>query len=101
MSSLLKDLRYILLLVQWDLTKIVRRVIFVAMRSTWFVIQVVFFGPVIAQMVNARGIGLDVSSYYNFYLLGIYTSILFTITASISSAISYALEAVIVKSIVV
>jgi ABC-2 type transport system permease protein len=82
MSSLLKDLRYILLLVQWDLTKIVRRVIFVAMRSTWFVIQVVFFGPVIAQMVNARGIGLDVSSYYNFYLLGIYTSILFTITAS-------------------
>lgn len=72
----------IILLVQWDLTKIRRRVIFVAMRSIWFIVQVVFFGPVIAHMVNARGVGLDIETFYNFYLLGVYTSILFTITAS-------------------
>ncbi|MEM1645657.1 MAG: ABC transporter permease [Ignisphaera sp.] len=82
MQEIFSDLRVIVLLIQWDLMKIMRRVIFVAMRAVWFAVQVAVFGQVLAQMVNARGIGLDASTYYNFYIFGIYTSILFTITAS-------------------
>lgn len=82
MHKILSYLKVIVLLIQWDLTKIMRRVIFVAMRTIWFVVQVTFFGQVLAQIVNARGIGLDAHTYYNFYLFGVYTSILFTITAS-------------------
>lgn len=82
MQKMFNDLRAIIFLIQWDLTKIVRRVIFIAMRAIWFAVQVAFFGQVLAQMVNARVIGLDTSTYYNFYIFGVYTSILFAITAS-------------------
>lgn len=82
MSSSLSNLRTMYLLIQWDLTKISRRTIFVAMRSIWFIAQVIFFGQVLAIMVNTKGIGLDVDGYYKFYLFGVYSSILFTISAS-------------------
>ena len=82
MNSMTTVLRQIFLLVQWDLTKILRRVIFVVMRATWFAIQVSVFGLALAYMVSARSLGLDTQAYYKFYLFGIYTSILFSITAS-------------------
>jgi len=78
----ISNLRAVALLIKWDLFKIAHRAIFIVMRSVWFAIQVIFFGQVLSHMVNSRLVGLDPSSYYRFYLYGIYTSILFTITAS-------------------
>jgi ABC-2 type transport system permease protein len=77
-----RSLNQMLLLIQWDLTKIVRRVIFVIMRATWFAVQVTLFGIALSYMISTRNVGLDPQQYYKFYLLGIYTSILFSITAS-------------------
>lgn len=74
--------RVVALLILWDLTKIVRRVIFVVMRATWFAVQVTLFGIALAYMVNASRFGLNAESYYRFYLFGVYTSLLFAITLS-------------------
>ena len=78
----LQIVRVIALLILWDLTKIMRRVIFVVMRATWFTVQVVFFGIALAYMVNASRFGLDAEGYYRYYLFGVYTSLLFAITLS-------------------
>jgi len=75
----LGSLRHFLLLVLWDLNKMRRRVVFVAMRVAWFAIQVGVFGLAFSYMVQSLKGGSD---YYRFYLLGVYTSILFTMTVA-------------------
>ncbi|MEM0344615.1 MAG: ABC transporter permease [Thermofilaceae archaeon] len=76
------DLRAILLLVQWDLMRMWRRRIFVLMRITWFAVQVSIFGLALTAMVRFRGIISAQLDYYHFYLLGVYTSMLFSISVS-------------------
>jgi len=75
----LDPLRHFLLLVLWDLNKMRRRVVFVAMRVAWFAIQVGVFGLAFSYMVQQLKSGVD---YYRFYLLGVYTSILFSMTVA-------------------
>jgi len=75
----LGSLRHFLLLVLWDLNKMRRRVVFVAMRVAWFAIQVGVFGLAFSYMVQQLKSGVD---YYRFYLLGVYTSILFSMTVA-------------------
>jgi len=78
----LNTLRVLYLLILWDLNKMLRRAVFVAMRVIWFVIQVTVFGLALTAMVRLRGsLPVDVN-YYEFYLLGIYTSMLFSISVS-------------------
>jgi len=80
--SLREDLRGLWLLVLWDLNRMQRRTLFVVMRVTWFAIQVSIFGLALSAMVRFRavaGVNLD---YYHFYLFGVYTSMLFSISVS-------------------
>lgn len=80
--TLREDLRGLWLLVLWDLDKMKRRTLFVVMRVTWFALQVLLFGVALSRMVRFRsivGAGVD---YYHFYLFGVYTSMLFSISVS-------------------
>lgn len=76
------DARALLLLVQWDLMRMWRRRIFVLMRIAWFAVQVSIFGLALAAMVRFRGSISENLDYYHFYLLGVYTSMLFSISVS-------------------
>lgn len=78
MINLRDSLRQLYLLVLYDVRKIFRYKIFILMRIAWFSVQVGFFAYLITAVVSQR-FGSSVT-YYHFYLLGAYTSILFTIT---------------------
>ncbi|MEM3830599.1 MAG: hypothetical protein QXU60_04915 [Sulfolobales archaeon] len=73
-----EDLRMLYLLIIYDLRKILRYKIFILMRVAWFTVQVGFFAYLIAAVVSYR-FGSQIT-YYHFYLLGAYTSILFSIS---------------------
>jgi ABC-2 type transport system permease protein len=80
--SLPRDLEALLLLVRWDLMRMWRRKIFVVMRVVWFAVQVTVFGLALSAMVRFRGVIAQGIDYYHFYLLGVYTSMLFSISVS-------------------
>lgn len=76
-------LREILLISYWDIVRLRNQKVFLAMRLAWFTIQVLVFARVITHIVSqavlqATG-GVD---YYHFYLLGIYTSLLYSTSIS-------------------
>jgi ABC-2 type transport system permease protein len=73
-----ESLRQLYLLILYDIRKIFRYKIFILMRVAWFTVQVGFFAYLITAVVGQR-FGAQ-TTYYHFYLLGAYTSILFTIT---------------------
>lgn len=59
-----------LLIIERDLRKIRRYKFFITMRYTWFIIQVLVFGLAISKIVALE-------NFYRFYLVGVYSSILF------------------------
>jgi len=70
----------VLRVVEWDLMKLKRQKAFIAMRTAWFIIQSLVFGYAISRIARPD-IGVD---YYKFYLLGLYTALLYS--ASIARA---------------
>ncbi|MGC8932341.1 MAG: ABC transporter permease [Candidatus Methanodesulfokora sp.] len=64
-------------LIEKELSKAKRYKFFIAMRFTWFAVQVAVFGVVMSRMVT-------ISRFYDFYLVGVYSSILFTLSVYIS-----------------
>lgn len=81
--DLRNNLKIILLVASWDLMKLKNQKVFLAMRIAWFTLQVLVFARAISYIVS-QGIlaytgGVD---YYYFYLLGIYTSLLYSTSIS-------------------
>ncbi|MEZ0345582.1 MAG: ABC transporter permease [Infirmifilum sp.] len=81
-GRLREDIRGLWLLVLWDLGRMKSRTLFVVMRITWFAIQVSLFGLALSAMVRFRNITGTNLDYYHFYLFGVYTSMLFSISVS-------------------
>ncbi len=77
-KSLLEMLRQLYLVILWDIRKIARYRFFLLMRFSWFIIQVSIFAVLISSLVAVRR-GFTEFNYYQFYLFGVYTSILFSI----------------------
>lgn len=72
------ELKNMLVVAQWDLIKLKNQRIFLAMRLAWFTIQVLVFARAISYIVKqavSEIIGVD---YYYFYVLGVYTSLLYS-----------------------
>ncbi len=72
-------LKTILLIATWDLMKLRNQKVFVAMRLAWFTVQVLVFARAISYIVtrtveNYTG-GVE---YYYFYILGVYTTLLYS-----------------------
>lgn len=80
--SVLHDFKTLTLFVYWDLLRMRRRTMFIAMRVIWFALQVTLFALALSAMVRFRGYVSQSLDYYHFYLLGVYTSILFSISTS-------------------
>jgi len=78
MVNAIDSLRQLYLVMLWDIRKIARYRFFLLMRFSWFIIQVSIFAVLISSLVAARK-GLTDFNYYQFYLFGVYTSILFSI----------------------
>ncbi|MCY0868413.1 MAG: ABC transporter [Desulfurococcus sp.] len=65
---------------EWDLRRLWSEKVFVTMRFTWFAIQVLVFARAISLIVSSRMVaGVN---YYDFYLLGIYVSALYSVSIS-------------------
>lgn len=78
MSNLLRDLRDIVRIIEWDMLKLKRQTVFVAMRTTWFIVQVLVFARAISYIVSKIA-GVD---YYRFYILGVFVSLLYSTSVS-------------------
>jgi len=76
----LHEFKAVLRVVEWDLMKPKRQKAFMAMRTAWFIIQTLVFGYTISK-ITRPDIGVD---HYTFYLLGLYTALLYS--ASIARA---------------
>ena len=74
----LSDLRDLIHIIEWDLERLKTQKVFVAMRLSWFVIQVFIFARAISLIVRQ----LTGVNYYEFYLLGVYVSILYSTSIS-------------------
>jgi ABC-2 type transport system permease protein len=72
-------LRTIMLIAMWDLMKLKNQKVFIAMRLAWFVVQIIVFARAISYVVSTKILhytgGVD---YYLFYILGVYTTVLYT-----------------------
>lgn len=76
-------LKEIALVARWDLMKLTNQKVFLAMRVTWFTIQILVFARVISLIVRKDLMeSIGISDYYKFYLLGVYTSLLYTTAVS-------------------
>jgi ABC-2 type transport system permease protein len=80
--GLREDLDSFYMLVLWDLSQMKRRTVFVAMRISWFILQVAVFGLAVSAMVRFRGVVAQGMDYYHYYLFGVYASMLFSISVS-------------------
>ncbi|MEM1528976.1 MAG: ABC transporter permease [Desulfurococcaceae archaeon] len=74
-----RDLRDVIVVASWDLMKLKNQRVFLAMRIAWFTVQVLVFARAISAIVSTSvkelvG-GVD---YYHFYLLGVYTALLYS-----------------------
>ncbi|MEM1661991.1 MAG: ABC transporter [Desulfurococcaceae archaeon] len=72
------DLRDLSNIIKWDLMKLKNQKIFLAMRLSWFIVQITVFARVISLIVR----GFTGFDYFEFYLLGIYSSLLYTSSIS-------------------
>jgi len=81
--SFTSNIRSILLVASWDLMKLKNQKVFLAMRVAWFTLQVLVFARAISFIVSQSILeytgGVD---YYYFYLLGIYTSLIYSTSIS-------------------
>lgn len=76
-------LREIILIATWDIMKLKNQKVFLAMRIAWFTVQVLVFARVISYIVSSTVLeSTGGVNYYYFYLLGIYTSLLYTTSIS-------------------
>lgn len=76
---MLRDLKDALIVATWDLMKLKNQRVFLAMRIAWFTIQVLVFARAISAIVHSSVKGLVGGvDYYYFYLLGVYTSLLYS-----------------------
>ena len=71
-----RDLVDLLHVIEWDVRKLRRQTLFVAMRTTWFILQVILFGTSISLLVRSFP-GLN---YYDFYLLGVFTALVYSVS---------------------
>lgn len=71
-------LRDVFNIVRWDLMKLKNQKIFLTMRLSWFVVQITVFARVISLVVR----GFTGFDYFEFYLLGIYSSLLYSTSIS-------------------
>lgn len=74
-----ESLRALILVILWDIRKLGRYKFFLVMRFTWFLVQVLVFGLLVAAMVSIRGPG-GLLDYYKFYIIGAYTAVLFSMS---------------------
>ncbi len=74
-----ENIRALILVMLWDIRKLGRYKFFLVMRFTWFLVQVLIFGLLVAAMVSIRGPG-GLLDYYKFYVIGAYTAVLFSIS---------------------
>lgn len=72
------DLVDVFKVMRWDLMKLKNQRIFLAMRLSWFIVQITVFARVISFIVR-YAVGFN---YFDFYLLGIYSSILYASSIS-------------------
>ena len=75
----MEDLRALALIILWDVRKLGRYKFFLAMRFAWFLLQVLFFGLLVAHMVSIRG-PYGPLDYYKFYVVGAYMAVLFSMS---------------------
>lgn len=77
------NIRSVILVASWDLMKLKNQKVFLAMRIAWFTLQVLVFARAISYIVSRSILeytgGVD---YYYFYLLGIYTSLIYSTSIS-------------------
>ncbi|MEN2999585.1 MAG: ABC transporter permease [Acidilobaceae archaeon] len=73
--SLKEDLRAFALVAFWDVRKLRRYTFFLAMRFSWFLLQVLVFGLLVANMVSVGGL-----DYYKFYVVGAFMAVLFSLS---------------------
>ncbi|MDT7888787.1 MAG: ABC transporter [Desulfurococcales archaeon] len=64
----------------WDVRKVARYKVFLLMRFAWFVVQVSVFAVLMSYLVAIRPSATSSTSYYEFYLFGAYTALLFSIS---------------------
>jgi len=76
--GILGDFRDVVHIIEWDLGRLKSQRVFIAMRLSWFIIQVFVFARAMSLIVTQLA-GID---YYKFYLLGIYVSILYSTSIS-------------------
>lgn len=77
--SAMSEIRAIFVVMLWDIRKLGRYKIFLAMRFGWFLVQVLVFGALVAYMVSFGDVRID---YYKFYVLGAYVAMLFSMAIS-------------------
>jgi len=75
-----EDLRALLLVTLWDVRKVARYKVFLLMRFAWFIVQVSVFAVLISYLVTIRSLGTSGIGYYEYYLFGAYTALLFSIS---------------------
>ncbi|MCX8165781.1 MAG: ABC transporter permease [Acidilobaceae archaeon] len=73
--SLKDDLRALALVAFWDVRKLRRYTFFLAMRFSWFLLQVLVFGLLVANMVSVGDL-----DYYKFYVVGAFMAVLFSMS---------------------
>jgi len=75
-----EDLRALLLMILWDVRKVARYKVFLLMRFAWFAVQVSVFAVLMSYLVAIRPSPSSGASYYEYYLFGAYTALLFSIS---------------------
>lgn len=75
----MEDLRALALIILWDVRKLGRYKFFLAMRFTWFLLQVLVFGYIVAYMISLKG-PYGPIDYYKFYIVGAYMAVLFSMS---------------------
>ena len=75
-----EDLRSLFLIILWDVRKVARYKVFLLMRFAWFIVQVSVFAVLISYLVSIRTLGISGIGYYEYYLFGAYTALLFSIS---------------------
>jgi len=72
-------LKTLLVIASWDLMKLKNQKVFIAMRWAWFTVQILVFARAISYIVSHTITqytgGVD---YYYFYILGVYTTLLYS-----------------------
>lgn len=67
-------------MIMWDVRKVARYKVFLIMRFAWFAVQVSVFAVLISYLVAIRPSAGSSVTYYEYYLFGAYTALLFSIS---------------------